>query len=130
MRRRLLLLAAGVALAAVLLIAMIGRNGRDPLERAADRVRDDGNFATAQDSGETLALVGEDLLAAARTCSGEKACAALLSASGWAQTAAVRVLRCTRPGIAQTRTDAANLLATLQTRPQASPLTLPPVPAC
>lgn len=100
---------------------------RSGLDAARDRAAADGSFSTAGRASEAFAMIAEDLLDAGRDCGDGDRCADLLAASGWAQAVAVRVLRCTRPGVHAARADASALLAALDDGDRAE---LPPVPAC
>jgi predicted small lipoprotein YifL len=106
-------------------LAMTACGGDGPLAR----VDDDSGWDTATHAGETLATIGEDLLRAGKTCGHGPHCDDLLSASGWAQVAAVRILRCTRPTVFDTRTRTRALLKALNAHNHPR-ITLPEVPRC
>lgn len=121
--------ASALAVGLVVLGAIFYGDSGDDLSGARAKVADAARWGTAIQAGETLAAVGEDLLRAGTDCGRGARCDDLLSASGWAQAAAVRVLRCTRPGLSQTRQDARDLLASLDER-SGRRVALPAVPQC
>ena len=125
-----------LTIAVAILSAVIGagaavalsRRAADPLAAASHRVEADGGWDTAAHAGEALASIGEVLLRAGTSCGRGPHCDDLLSASAWTQVAAVRILRCTRPDVFQTRTDARAIVTALRAR--APRPTLPPIPRC
>src|SRR5688500_9861338 len=98
------------AFAAGVSVYVLTRGDGSALSRSRDRIERDAGWDTATHAGETLASIGEDLLRAGTACDRGPRCDDLLSASGWSQVAAVRILRCTRPAVFQTRADARTLV--------------------
>jgi hypothetical protein len=105
-------------LTVVLAVALAACGGGG--DRLTALVDSDGGWDTATHASETLASIGEILLSG---CEGDRC-----QASAWAQAAAVRVLRCTRPGLFEARGSARTLVAAVQRG--ARPLELPQIPRC
>jgi hypothetical protein len=130
-RRRL---AVGAAVVVVLALALgvglvLVRRHAGPLATARELTAEDSGWDGAAHAAETLASLGEDLLREGKACGHGPHCDDILSASAWAQVSAVLILRCTRPAVFQTRTDARALVTTLAHSPHERP-TLPPTPTC
>jgi hypothetical protein len=116
-----------IALGLVVTVARL-RDG-DPLDRARDLVADDGNFATAIESGVTFTKVSTALEDAADDCepATEARCENLYAAAGFARVSAVGVLRCTRPGVFDARQAMRTLLDDLD---DAATARIPAVVSC
>lgn len=88
-------------------------DGESPIDEARGWVDDDDAWATAVQSGETLAEIAGVLRADAASagCADDApelstTCAARYRVAAWAEVSAVAVLRCTRPGVFAVRGDA------------------------
>jgi hypothetical protein len=88
-------------------VAALARRPPPPIERARKLVADDRGFVTARESGLTLIAVARLLRDSAESCRRRtptsSTCADLFAGTAYAQVSAVRVLRCTRPGVFDTR---------------------------
>ena len=116
---------------AVLLVAILAAcsNGGGPVGDARTVLEDDDRFATSFEAGDALAQIGGRLLEAGKRCKGE--CAALFSASAFAQILAVRVLDCTAPGRFQARQAMRTYLDQIEGLPESAPAPqLPKPPEC
>jgi hypothetical protein len=127
-----IVLVAVVAAVVLVAAAVVGltRRDRSPLARAEAITGQDSRWATATASGESMAEMATLLISAGRQCQrdgGGQRCESILAAAGWSETAAFRVLRCTRPGVYATRSSARTLVTHLR-RHQPAPL--PPTPRC
>lgn len=104
----LLVAGAVVVVAVVAAAVVVARPAPDGLAKSKALVADDARFVTAQGSGLTFVKVATLLRAEAESCAKRRAqgsprCAALFSASAYAQVSAVLVLDCTRPGVFDAR---------------------------
>lgn len=132
MARRLLVLALVAVVTAGVAAWMIGGSA-EGIDRARSWVDDDAAWATATQSGETLAEIATVLRdeAEASGCDvdgGRARCSSLYRVVAWAETSAVAILGCTRPGVFETRAAARIVLDELADgRTVSEP---PPLPTC
>ena len=130
-RQRVLFAAAGavvLVLVAVLAAAVASRT--NPVDDAIEIVEDDAQFVRAADAGVAFLRISRVLTAGGDSCEGgetEPRCASYFQGAGYAQVAAVRVIRCTRPGIFEHRAAMREYLHELRDDPGAR---LPSVSSC
>lgn len=121
-------------LVGVLALALFLASGpRSEFDVAVDTLGDDSLFSTSRAAAESFLAVGEHLGEAGRRCVRDESrasprCSALLAGAGYTQTAALRVVDCTRPGVFEARRAAIDHLDDLRTFAESETRTTPPGP--
>lgn len=125
----------GVLVALVMWMVTGCGSDQAPLEKALAIARDDSDFDSGPEAGESLARIAQHIEDAIDRCDVEvegTRCDALRVASGYAQVLAVQVLQCTAPGRFEARAGTLDLLVEIDDlEPDASDTPEPPpLPDC
>lgn len=127
-----IVLVATIAIAVIAAVVLtVGGRPDGAIERAAELLESDSDFATSEDAGATFTRVSIVLQEGGEACldRGARAqgCDHLFAAAAYARVSAVSLLGCTRRGVAAGRTTLRTFLDALARDPEAP---LPDTPAC